>query len=136
LRAQKRISTYRQIATRSYNDRGNSFKLSRPQQMLSPIVDTLLERFLRLSRYRGSRHRGTMHNDIEWFRTQLTMARWNLDSAIAASRQEAGGFLAQARQTYERIREALPHSQLHQDQHRQIEDALEELCLRLRDVQG
>ncbi|HTV51007.1 MAG TPA: hypothetical protein VME21_07460 [Steroidobacteraceae bacterium] len=76
-----------------------------------------------------------MNNDIEWFRTQLTIARWNLDSAIAASRQETGRFLEQARQSYERIRDALPRSELDQELHRQIEEALEELCLRLRLVQ-
>lgn len=72
-----------------------------------------------------------METDIEWFRTQLTIARWNLDSAAAASGDDAPAFLEQARKIYERIREVLPRSKVDDAQHRQIEDALAELCVRL-----
>jgi hypothetical protein len=50
---------------------------------------------------------GTMDDDIAWLQTQLTMARWHLDAALAAPIELARRNIERARQAYDGAREAL-----------------------------
>lgn len=49
----------------------------------------------------------TTDEDIAWLQTQLTVARWHLDAAIAAPIEVARRNIERARQAYDGAREAL-----------------------------
>ncbi len=49
----------------------------------------------------------SIDDDIKWLQTQLTMARWHLDAAIAAPIEIARRNIDRARQAYDGAREAL-----------------------------
>lgn len=50
---------------------------------------------------------GTMDDDIAWLQTQMTMARWHLDAALAAPTEVARRSIDRARRAYDGAREAL-----------------------------
>ena len=54
----------------------------------------------------------TIERDIAWVRSQLTVARWHLDAALAAPVEMARRNIDRARQAYEGARQAL--RELHQ----------------------
>jgi len=49
----------------------------------------------------------TIERDIAWVRSQLTVARWHLDAALAAPVEMARRNIDRARQAYEGARQAL-----------------------------
>ena len=49
----------------------------------------------------------TIERDIAWARSQLTVARWHLDAALAAPVEMARRNIDRARQAYEGARQAL-----------------------------
>ena len=65
----------------------------------------------------------SIDDDIKWLQTQLTVARWHLDAAIAAPIEIARRNIDRARQAYDGAREALrelgltgePHEALSQE---------------------
>ena len=74
----------------------------------------------------------TIERDIAWLRSQLTVARWHLDAALAAPVGMARRNIDRARQAYEGAREALRDLNLSEETHEVLAKELARVRERLQ----
>lgn len=74
----------------------------------------------------------SFEEDIMWLQTQLTVARWHLDAAIAAPIEMARRNIDRARQAYEGAREALRELGLTGERHHALSQELNSIRERLQ----
>ncbi len=74
----------------------------------------------------------TTANDITWLNTQLTMAQWHLDAALAAPVEGARRNIDRARQAYDAAREALRELDLTAERRKELADLLARIRDRLQ----
>lgn len=70
--------------------------------------------------------------DVKWLQTQLTVARWHLDAAIAAPIDSARRNIDRARQAYEGAQQALRELGLTGDRHETLSRELKVIRERLQ----
>ena len=74
----------------------------------------------------------TSERDIAWLRSQLTVARWHLDAALAAPLERARSNIERARLAYEGAREAFRDLNLTGERHEALAQELARVRERLR----
>lgn len=74
----------------------------------------------------------SIEEDIRWLQTQLTVARWHLDAAIAAPIEMARRNIDRARQAYEGAREALRELGLTGERQQALSQELDSIRERLQ----
>ena len=74
----------------------------------------------------------SIDDDIKWLQTQLTVARWHLDAAIAAPIEVARRNIDRARQAYEGACEALRELGLTGERHQALSQELKHVRERLQ----
>lgn len=74
----------------------------------------------------------SIDDDIKWLQTQLTVARWHLDAAIAAPIGMARRNIDRARQAYETACEALKELGLTGERHQAFSQELRSIRERLQ----
>ena len=73
-----------------------------------------------------------IERDIAWLRTQLTVARWHLDAAVAAPVEMARRNIDRARMAYDGAREALRDLNLTGEPHQTLTQELARIRERLQ----
>jgi len=74
----------------------------------------------------------SIEDDIKWLQTQLTVARWHLDAAIAAPIAMARRNIDRARQAYEAAREAFKELDLTGERQQAFAEELKHIRERLQ----
>jgi hypothetical protein len=74
----------------------------------------------------------SIDDDLAWLQSQLTVARWHLDAAIAAPIEIARRNIERARRAYDGAREALRKAGLTGERHRALTRELDHIRERLQ----